>query len=116
MEVIIFGDEGEQIVQMPACDFLPKYSNASTLTHTVHSLECHQLPFSTITTNQPSSPPISTCNIPTASSADERSAEILETSQPNTTPATVSLKDHPRSDSHTSTSSRGRALKTKRAE
>ncbi|KAL6557030.1 hypothetical protein OROHE_006906 [Orobanche hederae] len=76
MEVTIFGDEGEKIVQMPASDFLHKYSN----------------------------------------DADEKSAEILETSQPNTTPLTPSLKDHPRPDSHTSTSSRGRALKTKRAE
>ncbi|KAL6554667.1 hypothetical protein OROHE_007406 [Orobanche hederae] len=118
MEVTIFGDEGEKIVQMPASDFLHKYSNdgTSTLTHTVHSLECHQQPSSIITTNQPPSSPISANNIPTASSADEKSAEILETSQPNTTPLTPSLKDHPRPDSHTSTSSRGRALKTKRAE
>ncbi|KAL6572949.1 hypothetical protein OROHE_002425 [Orobanche hederae] len=148
MEVTIFGDEGEKIVQMPASDFLHKYSNArlltidsitsnlhhlelkmkvhskffnkqdgtSTLTHTVHSLECHQQPSSIITTNQPPSSPISAHNIPIASSADEKSAEILETSQPNTTPLTPSLKDHPRPDSHTSTSSRGRALKTKRAE
>ncbi|KAL6554620.1 hypothetical protein OROHE_007359 [Orobanche hederae] len=148
IEVTIFGDEGEKIVQMPASDFLHKYSNArlltidsitsnlhhlelkmkvhskffnkqdgtSTLTHTVHSLECHQHPSSIITTNQPPSSPISAHNIPTASSADEKNAEILETSQPNTTPLTPSLKDHPRPDSHTSTSSRGRALKTKRAE
>ncbi|KAL6584945.1 hypothetical protein OROMI_004234 [Orobanche minor] len=126
MEVTIFGDEGEKIVQMPASDFLHKYSNArlltidsiisnlhhlqlemkvhskifnkqdgtGILTHTVHSLECHQLPSSTITTNQPSSPPISTCNIPTASSAGEKIAEILETPHLNTTPATVSLKEH----------------------
>ncbi|KAL6554618.1 hypothetical protein OROHE_007357 [Orobanche hederae] len=124
IEVTIFGDEGEKIVQMPASDFLHKYSNArlltidsitsnlhhlelkmkvhskffnkqdgtSTLTHTVHSLECHQHPSSIITTNQPPSSPISAHNIPTASSADEKNAEILETSQPNTTPLTPSLK------------------------
>ncbi|KAL6580916.1 hypothetical protein OROMI_006839 [Orobanche minor] len=69
-----------------------KQDGTGTLTHTVHSLECHQLPSSTITTNQPSSPPISTCNIPTASSAGEKIAEILETPHLNTTPATVSLK------------------------
>ncbi|KAL6520820.1 hypothetical protein OROHE_017001 [Orobanche hederae] len=63
MEVTIFGDDGEKIMQMPASDFLNKYSNASA----------H--------------------NIPTTSSADAKIAEILETSQPNTPPLIPSLKE-----------------------
>ncbi|KAL6556975.1 Replication factor A protein 1 [Orobanche hederae] len=100
MEVTIFGDEGEKIMQMLGTDFLDKYSNArlltidsinsnlhqlqlkmkvhsknfnkqdgtSTLSHTVQSLECHQLPPSTINTNQLPCSPISTHDIPAASS------------------------------------------------
>ncbi|KAL6543438.1 hypothetical protein OROHE_010060 [Orobanche hederae] len=99
-EVTVFGDEGEKIMQMPATDFLDKYSNArlltidsinsnlhqlqlkmkvqskyfhkqdgtSTLSHTVQSLECHQLPPPTISTNQLPSSTISTHDIPAASS------------------------------------------------
>ncbi|KAL6556940.1 hypothetical protein OROHE_006816 [Orobanche hederae] len=125
MEVTVFGDEGDKIMQMPAADFLDKYSKArlltidsinsnlhqlelkmkvqskffnkqdgtSTLSHTMQSLECHQLPSSTISTNQLPSSTISTDDIPGASSAD-----------------------HPRPDLHTTTSSRGRALKTKKVE
>ncbi|KAL6519054.1 hypothetical protein OROHE_017478 [Orobanche hederae] len=124
MEVTIFGDDGEKIVQMAASDFLNKYSNArlltidsitsnlhhlqlkmkvhskffnkqdgtSTLTHTVQSLECHQLPSPIIPTNQPPSSPISAHNIPTTSSADAKTAKILETSQPNAPPLIPPLK------------------------
>ncbi|KAL6557882.1 hypothetical protein OROMI_018232 [Orobanche minor] len=101
MEVTVFGDEGEKIMQMTATEFLDKYSNArlltidsinsnlhqlqlkmkvhsksfnkqdgtSTLSHTVQSLECHQLSPSTISTNQLPSSPISTHDIRAASSA-----------------------------------------------
>ncbi|KAL6547968.1 hypothetical protein OROHE_009673 [Orobanche hederae] len=156
MEVTIFGNEVEKIMQMSASDFINKYSNArlltidsitsnlhlpqlkmkvhykffnkqdgtSMLSHTVQSLECHQLPSSIISTSQLPSSSISTHNIPATSSADvlhspsanAKIAEISEIPQPNTTPLISSLKDHPRPDLQTSMSSRGRAFKTKRAE
>ncbi|KAL6581223.1 hypothetical protein OROMI_007146 [Orobanche minor] len=84
MEVTIFGDEGEKIVQMPTSEFLDKYSNdgTSTLSHTVQSLECHQLPSSIISTNQLPSSPISTHNIPAASSADTILASTYTPARP----------------------------------
>ncbi|KAL6550316.1 hypothetical protein OROMI_020804 [Orobanche minor] len=146
MEVSVFGDEGDKIMQMPAVDFLDKYSKArlltidsinsnlhqlelkmkvqskffnkqdgtSTLSHTMQSLECHQLPSSTISTNQLPSSTISTDDIPGASSAGK--ADMSELPQPDTGPLISPAKDYPRPDLHTTTSSRGRELKIKKVE
>ncbi|KAL6528066.1 hypothetical protein OROHE_015016 [Orobanche hederae] len=146
MEVTAFGDEGEKIMRMSAADFLDKYCNAklptldsinsnlqqlqlkmkvhskvfnkqdgtSILSHTIQSVECHQLPSSTINTDE----------IPAALPPDIKYAAASEPPQAETSalpltdakPLTSSTKDHPRPDMHTATSSRGRALKTKKIE
>ncbi|KAL6556932.1 hypothetical protein OROHE_006808 [Orobanche hederae] len=146
MKVIAFGDEGEKIMRMSVADFLDKYCNAmlptldsinsilqqlqlkmkvhskvfnkqdgtSILSHTIQSVECHQLPSSTINTDE----------IPAALPPDIKYAAASEPPQTETSalpltdakPLTSSTKDHPRPDMHTATSSRGRALKTKKIE
>ncbi|KAL6558424.1 hypothetical protein OROMI_018774 [Orobanche minor] len=146
MEVNAFGDEGEKIMRMSAAEFLDKYCNAmlptldsinsdlqqlqlkmkihskvfnkqdgtSILSHTIQSVECHQPPSSTINTDE----------IPVALPPDIKYAAASEPPQAETSPLpladakplTSSTKDHPRPDMHTSTSSRGRALKTKKIE
>ncbi|KAL6580863.1 hypothetical protein OROMI_006786 [Orobanche minor] len=93
-----------------------KQDGTSTLSHTMQSLECHQLPSSTISTNQLPSSTISTDDIPGALSADTRKADISELPQPDTGPLISLAKDHTRPHLHTTTFSRGRALKTKKVE
>ncbi|KAL6558300.1 hypothetical protein OROMI_018650 [Orobanche minor] len=126
IEVTVFGDEGEKIMQMSAPDFLTKYCNdepliissinsilqqtqlklkihskvffrqdgTTTLSHTIQSLECLQL-----TSSEPAHVP-----------------EISASSNPETTAALSTAKEHPRSDTHPSASSRGRASKAKKIE
>ncbi|KAL6570232.1 hypothetical protein OROMI_014746 [Orobanche minor] len=126
IEVTVFGDEGEKIMQMSAPDFLTKYCNdesliissinsilqqtqlklkihskvffrqdgTTTLSHTIQSLECLQL-----TSSDPAHVP-----------------EISASSNPETTAALSTAKEHPRSDTHPSASSRGRASKAKKIE
>ncbi|KAL6583954.1 hypothetical protein OROMI_003243 [Orobanche minor] len=126
IEVTVFGDEGEKIMQMSAPDFLTKYCNdesliissinsilqqmqlklkihskvfyrqdgTKTLSHTMQSLECIQL-----TSSDPAHVP-----------------EISASSNPETTAALSTAKEHPRSDTHPSSSSRGRASKAKKIE
>ncbi|KAL6504942.1 hypothetical protein OROHE_023324 [Orobanche hederae] len=145
MEVTIFGDEGEKsckcrpvisFINIPMLltidsitsnlhhlelkmkvhsNFFNKQDGTSTLTHTVHSRNVINSP---LQLSLPINllPHLSAPTTYLPPHQQDYDAEILETSQPNTTPLTPSLKDHPRPDSHTSTSSRGRALKTKGAE
>ncbi|KAL6565197.1 hypothetical protein OROMI_016647 [Orobanche minor] len=79
IEVTVFGDEGEKIMQMSAPDFLTKYCN-------IHSKYPAHMP------------------------------EISASSNPETTAALSTAKEHPRSDTHPSSSSRGRASKAKKIE
>ncbi|KAL6535996.1 hypothetical protein OROHE_012840 [Orobanche hederae] len=146
MEVTAFGDEGEKIMQMSAADFLDKYCNAmlpildsinsdlqqlqlkmkvhskvfnkqdgtSILSHTIQSVECHQLPSSTINTDEiPAALPP---DIKYAAASEPPQAEASGLPQADAKPLISSTKDHPRPDIHTATSSRGRALKTKKVE
>ncbi|KAL6582846.1 hypothetical protein OROMI_004924 [Orobanche minor] len=69
-----------------------KQDGTSTLSHTMQSLECHQLPSSTISTNQLPSSTISTDDIPGASSAGK--ADISELPQPDTGPLISPAKEH----------------------
>ncbi|KAL6575286.1 hypothetical protein OROMI_012571 [Orobanche minor] len=144
MEVTAFGNEAEKLMRMSAAEFLDKYCNAmlptldsinsdlqqlqfkmrvhskvfnkqdgtGILSHTIQSVECHQPPSSTIDNDE----------IPAALPPDTKYAAASEPPQGTTSPLPLadakplisSTKDHPRPDMHTSTSSRGRALKTKR--
>ncbi|KAL6550544.1 hypothetical protein OROMI_021032 [Orobanche minor] len=144
MEVTAFGNEAEKLMRMSAAEFLDKYCNAmlptlesinsdleqlqfkmrvhskvftkqdgtGILSHTIQSVECHQPPSSTINNDE----------IPAALPPDTKYAAASEPPQGTTSPLPLadakplisSTKDHPRPDMHTSTSSRGRALKTKR--
>ncbi|KAL6578657.1 hypothetical protein OROMI_008873 [Orobanche minor] len=146
MEVTAFGDEGEKIMQMSAADFLDKYCNArlptldsinsnlqqlelkmkvyskvfnkhdgtSILSHTIQSVECHQLPSSTINTDEiPAALPP---DIKYAAASEPPQAEASRLPLADAKPLISSTKDHPRPDIHTATSSRGRALKTKKVE
>ncbi|KAL6566806.1 hypothetical protein OROMI_015210 [Orobanche minor] len=131
IEVTVFGDEGEKIMQMSAPDFLTKYCNdesliissinsilqqmqlklkihskvfyrqdgTTTLSHTMQSLECLQLTSSVYFLEYPAHVP-----------------EISASSNPETTAALSTAKEHPRSDTHPSSSSRGRASKAKKIE
>ncbi|KAL6565354.1 hypothetical protein OROGR_002305 [Orobanche gracilis] len=126
IEVTVFGDEGEKIMQMSAPEFLDKYCNddslifdsinsmlhqmqlktkiqskvfyrqdgTTTLSHTMQTLECLQL-----TSSDPTQLP-----------------EISTSSKPETAPVQSTTKEHPRSDTHSSSSSRSRASKAKRVE
>ncbi|KAL6536711.1 hypothetical protein OROMI_026292 [Orobanche minor] len=130
IEVTIFGDEGEKLMQMYANDFLTQYCNneplildsinsnlrqmklkmkiqskvfnkqdgTTTMSHTMQTLECHQL----------------------ASTASPTGlANVLELSVPHkieTTFIPSTTKEHPRPDIHPNTSSRGRASKAKKTE
>ncbi|KAL6514959.1 hypothetical protein OROGR_020538 [Orobanche gracilis] len=126
IEVTIFGDEGEKIMQMSAPDFLNKYCNdnslifesinsmlhqmqlktkiqskffyrqdgTTTLSHTMQTLECLQL-----TSSDPTQMP-----------------EISTSSTPETASVQSTTKEHPRSDTHLTSSSRGRASKAKKVE
>ncbi|KAL6572299.1 hypothetical protein OROMI_013257 [Orobanche minor] len=75
IEVTVFCDEGEKIMQMSAPEFLNKY-----------------------------------CNDPA------HVPEISASSNPETAAAPSTAKEHPRSDTHPSSSSRGRASKAKKIE
>ncbi|KAL6536478.1 hypothetical protein OROGR_013050 [Orobanche gracilis] len=126
IEVTVFGDEGEKIMQMSAPEFLDKYCNddslifdsinsmlhqiqlktkiqskvfyrqdgTTTLSHTMQTLECLQL-----TSSDPTQLP-----------------ETSTSSKPETAPVPSTTKEHPRSDTHSSSSSRSRASKAKRVE
>ncbi|KAL6523011.1 hypothetical protein OROMI_031359 [Orobanche minor] len=113
IQVTAFGDEGEKIMQMSAPDFLNKYCNlkmkihsklfyrqngTTTLSHTIQTLEC----LSDILLSSLADP----AHVPGISASPK--PEI--TSVPSTT------KEHPRSDTHPNSSSRGRASKAKRVE
>ncbi|KAL6582272.1 hypothetical protein OROMI_006286 [Orobanche minor] len=138
IEVTVFGDEGEKIMQMSAPEFLNKYCNdeslifdsinsilhqmqlkmkiqskvfyrqdgTTTLSHTMQTLECLQLTFSG-----------SSHGILLSSSADPAHVpEVSAPSKPETTSVPSTTKEHPRSDTHPSSSSRGRASKAKKVE
>ncbi|KAL6536894.1 hypothetical protein OROHE_012478 [Orobanche hederae] len=77
IEVTVFGDEGEKIMQMSAPEFLNKYCNDEDPAH-----------------------------VP----------EISASSNPETAAAPSTAKEHPHSDTHPSSSSRGRASKAKKIE
>ncbi|KAL6563018.1 Replication factor A protein 1 [Orobanche hederae] len=126
IEVTVFCNEGEKIMQMLAPEFLNKYYNdeslifgsinsilhqmqlkmkiqskvfyrqdgTTTLSHTMQTLECLQL-----TSSDPAHVP-----------------EISASSKPETASVPSTTKEHPRSDTHPSSSSRGRASKAKKAE
>ncbi|KAL6536683.1 hypothetical protein OROMI_026264 [Orobanche minor] len=132
IEVTGFGDEGEKIMQMSAPDFLNKYCNdesliissinsilqqmqlklkihskvfyrqdgTTTLSHTMQSLECLQL------TSPVYFLEVYPAHVP----------EISASSNPETTAALSTAKEHPRSDTHPSSASRGRASKAKNIE
>ncbi|KAL6569143.1 hypothetical protein OROHE_003424 [Orobanche hederae] len=82
-----------------------KQDGTSILSHTIQSVECHQLPSSTINIDE----------IPAALPPDIKYAAASEPPQAETSalpltdakPLTSSTKDHPRPDMHTATSSRG---------
>ncbi|KAL6513006.1 hypothetical protein OROHE_019796 [Orobanche hederae] len=82
-----------------------KQDGTTTLSHTMQTLECNQLPSSTSPNNEilPSSL-VDTANI----------LEISASPKPETKSLPSSTKEHPRSDIHRSTSSRCRALKAKK--
>ncbi|KAL6586011.1 hypothetical protein OROMI_002655 [Orobanche minor] len=130
IEVTVFGDEGEKVMQMSANDFLTQFCSnealildsinsnlrqmklkmkiqskvfnkqdgTTTMSHTMQTLECHQLP--------------STASPPGLTNELEISVphKIETTFIPSTT------KEHPRPDIHPTTSSRGRASKAKKTE
>ncbi|KAL6565180.1 hypothetical protein OROMI_016630 [Orobanche minor] len=130
IEVTIFGDEGEKLMQMSANDFMNQYCNneplildsinsnlhqlklkmkiqskvfneqdgTTTMSHTMQTPECHQL--------ASSASPAGIANVLELSASQKNET----TSLPSTT------KEHPRSDIHPNTSSRGRASKAKKTE
>ncbi|KAL6502297.1 hypothetical protein OROHE_024725 [Orobanche hederae] len=130
IEVTVFGNEGEKLMQMSANDFMNQYCNneplildsinsnlhqlklkmkiqskvfnkqdgTTTMSHTMQTLECHQLASS-------------------ASPAGIANVLELSASQKNeTTSLQSTTKEHPRSDIHPNTSSHGRASKAKKTE
>ncbi|KAL6585886.1 hypothetical protein OROMI_002530 [Orobanche minor] len=130
IEVTVFGDEGEKVMQMSANNFLTQFCNneplildsinsnlrqmklkmkiqskvfnkqdgTTTMSHTMQTLECHQLPST-------SSPPGLTNEL-----------EISVPHKIETTSIPSTTKEHPRPDIHPTTSSRGRASKAKKTE
>ncbi|KAL6541173.1 hypothetical protein OROMI_025056 [Orobanche minor] len=130
IEVTVFGDEGEKVMQMSANDFLTQFCSnealildsiksnlrqmklkmkiqskvfnkqdgTTTMSHTIQTLECHQL--------------LSTASPPGLPNELEISVphKIETTFIPSTT------KEHPRPDIHPTTYSRGRASKAKKTE
>ncbi|KAL6567880.1 hypothetical protein OROGR_001548 [Orobanche gracilis] len=153
IEVTVFGDEGEKIMQMSAPEFLDKYCNddslifdsinsmlhqmqlktkiqskvfyrqdgTTTLSHTMQTLECLQLTSSAlyglimsivIVIVLIGKFEIEDC----CSSYPTQLPEISTSSKPETAPVQSTTKEHPRSDTHSSSSSRSRASKAKRVE
>ncbi|KAL6565101.1 hypothetical protein OROMI_016551 [Orobanche minor] len=130
IEVTVFGDEGEKVMQVSANDFLTQFCNneplildsinsnlrqmklkmkiqskvfnkqdgTTTMSHTMQTLECHQLPST-------SSPPGLTNEL-----------EISVPHKIETTFIPSTTKEHPRPDIHPTASSRGRASKAKKTE
>ncbi|KAL6537735.1 hypothetical protein OROHE_012362 [Orobanche hederae] len=91
-----------------------KQDGTSILSHTIQSVECHQLPSSTINTDEiPAALPP---DIKYAAASEPPQAEASGLPLADAKPLTSSTKDHPRPDIHTATSSRGRALKIKKIE
>ncbi|KAL6578972.1 hypothetical protein OROMI_009188 [Orobanche minor] len=102
-----------------------KQDGTSILSHTLQSVECHQPPSSTINNDEiPAAlPPVlpfllvglcSEIYIKYAAASEPPQAETSPLPLADAKPLTSSTKDHPRPDMHTPTSSRGRALKTKK--
>ncbi|KAL6584469.1 hypothetical protein OROMI_003758 [Orobanche minor] len=129
IEVTVFGDEGEKLMQMSANDFMNQYCNneplrldsinsnlhqlklkmkiqskvfnkqdgTTTMSHTMQTLECHQLASS-------------------ASPAGISNVLELSASQKTKQPPFHQQQKHPSSDIHPNTSSRGRASTAKKTE
>ncbi|KAL6588059.1 hypothetical protein OROMI_001037 [Orobanche minor] len=119
IEVTVFGDEGEKIMQMDKSlifdsinsilhqmqlkmkiqyKLFYRQDGTTTLSHTIQILECLD-------------------DILLSSSADPAHVpEIYASPKPETTSVPSTTKEHPRSDTHPSSSSRGRASKAKKVE
>ncbi|KAL6565004.1 hypothetical protein OROMI_016454 [Orobanche minor] len=100
IEVTVFGDEGEKIMQMSAPEFLTKYCNDESLIISSINSILHQMQLKMkIHSKNPAHVP-----------------EISASSNPETAAALSTAKEHPRYDTHPSSSSRGRASKAKKIE
>ncbi|KAL6509801.1 hypothetical protein OROGR_022289 [Orobanche gracilis] len=139
IEITVFGDEGEKIMQMSATDFLQKYGNGESLIidsvnsnlrqlqlkMKIHSRVFNKQDGSTVLSHtmqalecqQLPSPILAPDETPTISPADARNViEISAASKPTTHLLISPAKEHPRPDPQPSTSSRGRASKAKKVE
>ncbi|KAL6524258.1 hypothetical protein OROGR_016692 [Orobanche gracilis] len=140
IEITVFGDEGEKIMQMSATDFLQKYGNGESLIidsvnsnlrqlqlkMKIHSRVFNKQDGSTVLSHtmqalecqQLPSPILAPDETPTISPpAHARNViEISAASKPTTHLLISPAKEHPRPDPQPSTSSRGRASKAKKVE
>ncbi|KAL6565052.1 hypothetical protein OROMI_016502 [Orobanche minor] len=94
-----------------------KQDGTGKLSHTIQSVECRQLSSSNIDTDEPPAAlPTEVTRFSNTAAPEPPRAEasdlLLACAKPFTSPA----KDHPRPDIHSATSSRGRALKTKKVD
>ncbi|KAL6506263.1 hypothetical protein OROGR_024444 [Orobanche gracilis] len=140
IEITVFSDEGEKIMQMSATDFLQKYGNGESLIidsvnsnlrqlqlkMKIHSRVFNKQDGSTVLSHtmqalecqQLPSPILAPDETPTISPpAHARNViEISAASKPTTRLLISPAKEHPRPDPQPSTSSRGRASKAKKVE
>ncbi|KAL6542578.1 hypothetical protein OROMI_024180 [Orobanche minor] len=110
IEVTVFGDEGEKIMQMSAPEFLNKYCNDDSLifgsiNSILHQMQLKMKIQSKVFYRQDGTTTLSDpAHVP----------EISASSKPETTSVPSTTKEYPRSDTHPSSSSRGRASKAKK--
>ncbi|KAL6588186.1 hypothetical protein OROMI_001164 [Orobanche minor] len=111
IEVTVFGDEGEKLMQMSANDFLTQYCNNEPLILDSINSNLRQMKLKmkiqSKVFNKQDASPLCTTNVLELSVPHK----IETTFIPSTTKC-----NHPRPDIHPNTSSRGRASKTKKTE
>ncbi|KAL6503978.1 hypothetical protein OROGR_025901 [Orobanche gracilis] len=107
IEVTVFGDEGEKIMQMPAPDFLNKYCNDDSLIFESINSMLHQMQLKT---------KIQSKIFYRQDGYPTQMPQISASSTPETTSVQSTTKEHPRSDTHSTSSSRGKASKAKKVE
>ncbi|KAL6552073.1 hypothetical protein OROGR_008227 [Orobanche gracilis] len=112
IEVTVFGDEGEKMMQMSAPEFLHKYCNDESLIFDSVNSMLHQIQLKTKIQSKVFFRQDGTTTLcyPT------QLPEISTSSKPETTSVQSTTKDHPRSDTRSTSSSRHKASKAKKVE
>ncbi|KAL6584518.1 hypothetical protein OROMI_003807 [Orobanche minor] len=94
-----------------------KQDGTGILSHTIQSVECRQLSSSNIDTDEPPAAlPTEVTKFSNTAAPEPPRAEASDLLLAGAKPFASAAKDHPRPDIHSATSSRGRALKTKKVD